>query len=164
MKIFFDDRVEIETPGTYPGYITVNNIREERFARNPIIQRVLNRFDESPNLDIGEGVDRMFEIMKENKLYEPLYFPPRLRPNSVLVILFNLMKVEYWDTVSKYLEENYIINNQKGREITGITDSVEMSRLFKQWVDKGLLESVGKSKKGRSYKKPGTVISKDLFS
>lgn len=57
---FFDDHIEIESPGTYPGHITVSNIRNERFSRNPIIQRTLNRFSGAPNLDIGEGVDRMF--------------------------------------------------------------------------------------------------------
>ena len=40
---FFDDRIEVESPGTYPGHITVSNIRSERFSRNPIIQRTLNR-------------------------------------------------------------------------------------------------------------------------
>ena len=82
---FFDDRIEVESPGTYPAHVTFYNLRLERFARNPLIQRVLSRFREAPNLDIGEGVDRMFELMKENNLYEPVYFPPRLRPNSVLV-------------------------------------------------------------------------------
>lgn len=58
---FFDDRVEVESPGTYPGYITVENIRTERFARNPLILRTLNRFQTTPNLDISEGVDRKLQ-------------------------------------------------------------------------------------------------------
>ncbi len=160
----FDDRIEVESPGTYPGKITVNNIRTERFARNPMIQRILNRFQESPNLDIGEGVDRMFEIMKEYNLYEPLYFPQKIRPNSVLVILLSLKKIEYWDTINQYLDKNYYIKPQKAREITGVIDKVEMSRLFKQWVDSGILEQAGNSKKGSYYIKPGTVLEKDLIS
>lgn len=160
----YDDRVEVESPGTYPGKITVNNIRTERFARNPMIQRVLNRFQESPNLDIGEGVDRMFKIMKEHNLYEPLYFPQKIRPNSVLVILISLKRVEYWDTISQYLDENHYIKPQKAREITGIMDSVAMSRLFSQWVNNGILERAGSSKKGSYYIKPGTPLEKDLLS
>ncbi|MBU3924606.1 putative DNA binding domain-containing protein [Patescibacteria group bacterium] len=159
----FDDRIEIESPGTYPGKITVNNIRNERFARNPMIQRVLNRFQESPNLDIGEGVDRMFKIMKEHNLYEPLYFPQEIRPNSVLVILLSTKRVEYWDIISQYLDENHYIKPQKAREITGVMDSVEMSRLFGQWVNSGILEQAGKSKKGSYYIKPGTILEKDLL-
>ena len=161
---FFDDRVEIESPGTYPGHITVENIRSERFARNPLILRTLNRFQSAPNLDIGEGVDRMFKVMKEKNLYEPLYFPPTVRPNTVLLMLLNLHKVEYWDTVSKYLDENYRIINKKAREITGLSDVLKMSRLLRSWVEKGLLEKVGKAKKDSFYRKPGQEMPSGLFS
>jgi ATP-dependent DNA helicase RecG len=162
---FFDDRIEVESPGTYPGHITVRNIRTERFSRNPIIQRTLNRFQSAPNLDIGEGVDRIFRIMQENNLYEPLFLPPDIRPNTVLLVLFNLQKIEYWDTINQYLSANYRITNNKAREITGVKDTLKMSRLLKGWVDKGLLEKVGgKSKKVTYYIKPGQNLPKDLFS
>lgn len=162
---FYDDRVEIESPGTYPGHITVENIRSERFARNPLILRTLNRFQTAPNLDIGEGVDRMFKAMKEQNLYEPLFFPPTFRPNTVLLILLNLQKVEYWDTVSKYLDEKFKITNKEARDITGVGDTIKMSRLLKLWVAKGLLEKVdSKFKGGVYYKKVGVTIPKKLDS
>ena len=161
---FFDDRVEVESPGTYPGHITVENIRAERFARNPLILRTLNRFQAAPNLDIGEGVDRMFKVMKEQNLYEPLFFPPTLRPNTVLLLLLNMHKIEYWDTVSKYLDENYRVTNRKAREITGVHDVLKMSRLLRGWVDKDLLEKIGKAKKDSYYRKPGQEVPKGLFS
>src|SRR3989338_866146 len=162
---FFDDRVEIESPGTYPGHITVENIRSERFSRNPIIQRTLNRFQEAPNLDIGEGVDRMFQSMKKSNLYDPFYIPASLKGNSVDVILFNLKRVEYWDMVSKYLDENYRIRNQEARSITNITDTIKMSRLLKLWVAKGLLEKIDSKFKGKVfYKKVGVTIPKKLDS
>ncbi|MBU1000294.1 putative DNA binding domain-containing protein [Patescibacteria group bacterium] len=162
---FFDDRIEIESPGTYPGHITVGNIRMERFSRNPIIQRTLNRFQSAPNLDIGEGVDRMFKVMKESNLYDPLYLPSSIRPNSVFLILLNLQRVEYWDTVNKYLDENYRISNNEARRITGISDTLKMSRLLKSWVEKGLLEKVGgQAKKTAYYIKPGQEVPSALFS
>ena len=162
---FFDDRIEIESPGTYPGHITTANIRTERFSRNPVILRTLNRFREAPNLDIGEGVDRMFNVMREKNLYEPLYLPPKFHPHSVLLILFNLQQVEYWDVVNKYLEEHYRITNSVARKITGIKDTLRMSRLLKSWVDKGLLEKVGKGFKGNIYyKKVGIEIPCKLSS
>jgi len=160
---FFDDRIEVESPGTYPGHITVGNIRSERFSRNPIIVRTLNRFQSAPNLDIGEGVDRMFKVMKENNLYEPLYFPPTVRPNSVLLFLLNLQRVEYWDTVSKFIDENYRISNNEARRITGINDTLKMSRLLKTWVSKGLLEKVGIGFRGNMYyRKPGVEIPQGI--
>ena len=162
---FFEDRVEVESPGGYPGHITVQNIRAERYARNPLIQRTLNRFHEAPNLDIGEGVDRMFQVMRDKDLYEPLYFPPSARPNSVLLVLFNLQRIEYWDTVSRYIQEHYRISNNEARRITGIRDTLKMSSLLRLWVDKGLLLKVGnKSKKGTYYIKPGQEMIPTLFS
>lgn len=161
---FFDDRVEIESPGTYPGHITTENIRTERFARNPLVLRTLNRFQAAPNLDIGEGVDRMFQVMRDQNLYEPLYFPPTIRPNSVQLLLLNQQRVEYWDTVSRFLDENYRITNKIAREITDIHDVLQMSRLLKSWVEKGLLEKVGKAKKDTHYRKPGQEIPRGLFS
>lgn len=161
----FDNRIEVESSGTYPGHITVFNIRSERFARNPVILRTLNRFREAPNLDIGEGVDRMFQVMREHNLYEPLYVPPEIRPLSVLVVLYNLQRVEYWDIVSNYLDKKFRITNREAREITGIKDTLKISRLLKSWVDKGLLEQVGgRAKRIVYYKKPGLELPFSLFS
>jgi len=154
---FFDDRIEVESPGTYPAHITSTNIRSERFARNPIIQRVLNRFQNAPNLDIGEGVDRMYALMKQYNLYEPIFFPVKIRPNSVHLILYNLHTIDYWDTVSNFLDRYGRITNKQTREITGIADTLEVSRLLGSWATKGLLEKVGKTK-GAYYIKTGQDI------
>ena len=141
-------------------------IRKERFARNPIILRTLNRFgDEAPNLDIGEGVDRMFRIMKTANLYDPIYFPPHITPNSVLLILFNIERISYWDTVSKYLDKKFKITNKELRRITGISHTLKASRLLKTWTKQGLLEEgKGVSKKMKYYHKPGVKLEESLFS
>lgn len=160
---FFDDHLEIESPGAYPAHITSANLRAERFARNPVIQRVLSRFSEAPNLDIGEGVDRMFELMKTHNLYEPIYFPTNIRQNSVLLFLMNLHKVDYWDTVSQYLDHHGSITNQVARNITGITDTLQVSRLLSDWVEKGLLERKGGKTRGAYYVKTGQDLQ-NLFA
>ena len=69
----FDDRIEFISPGNLPGHITPANITRGRFARNPVLVRTLNRFPDSPNLDIGEGVKRIFESMKSVPLADPIY-------------------------------------------------------------------------------------------
>lgn len=161
---FFDDRIEIESPGSYPAHVTPSNIRTERFARNPSIQRVLSRFQEAPNLDIGEGVDRMFAIMRENNLYEPIFFPVKIRPNSVLVALVNEQRVDYWDTVASYLDKNNRITNREIREITGINDTLQVSRLLSEWTKQGLLEKRGGKTRGAYYVKTGQDIFGLLFN
>src|SRR5690606_2244902 len=45
----FDNRVEVQSPGTLPGHITPENILSERFARNPGLVRLINKFPDPPN-------------------------------------------------------------------------------------------------------------------
>ena len=160
---FFDNCIEVESPGTYPGNITPSNILEDRFSRNVIIQRILSRFSKPPNLDLGEGVNRMFAIMKKNNLYDPLYTPSSIRPNTVLLVLYTVPRDVYWDSISVHLDECYSISNAEARDITGETSSVTMSRTLKKWVDMGLLEKMGRSKRGMHYRKVGQEMPKELF-
>ena len=65
----YDDRLEIKSPGRLPNIITVDNIFTTRFARNPIISRVLTEMELVRELN--EGVPRVFEEMKAASLPEP---------------------------------------------------------------------------------------------
>ena len=80
------------------------------------------------------------------------------------MILSNIQKIEYWDIVSEYLDENESITNTEARNITGINDTLKMSRLLKIWVDNGLLEKIGKGRKDIFYIKSGHFLSEFLFS
>ena len=160
---FFDDRIEIESPGTYPAHITPTNLRIERFARNPLLQRVLSRFSEAPNLDIGEGVNRMFELMNKSNLYEPVYLPVTTLPNAVQVSLINTRKIDYWDVVSKYLDSMGKITNQETRRITGIEDTLQTTRLLNDWVNSRLLEKRGGKTRGAYYTKTGQDLTSLLI-
>ena len=159
----FDDRVEVESPWAYPWHITPANIQHERFSRNPVIVRTLNRFDSAPNLDIWEWVNRIFKIMKQHNLYEPYYVPNSIKRHSVLVVLFNMQKIEYRDSINNYLKKNITITNQKAREITWINDTLKMTRYLKSWVEKWLLLSTGE-KRHTTYRKPGNEWEWLLFS
>lgn len=67
----FDNRVEVMSPGTLPGHVTPENILDERFARNPSIVRLINKFPDAPNKDVGEGLNTAFDAMREMKLRDP---------------------------------------------------------------------------------------------
>lgn len=84
-------------------------------------------------------MNRLFQIMKENNLYEPFYLPVSRKPNSVEVILLNLQKIEYRDTINNYLAHHEYITSGIARDITSIKDKVDMSRQLKSWVKQGLL-------------------------
>lgn len=80
----FDDRLEILSPGKLPSIVTVDNIRETRFSRNPRIARVLTEFGWVRELN--EGVKRIYSDMEEFFLEEPVYSEPE---QSVKLVLKN---------------------------------------------------------------------------
>lgn len=65
----FRDRMEVTSPGRLPGPVTVSNIKEERFSRNPVIVQVLSDMGFIERL--GYGVDRVMHLMREQALREP---------------------------------------------------------------------------------------------
>ena len=87
-----DDRIEVRSPGPLPGHITLENMREEHYSRNPRIMRVLKtmRLVE----EYGEGIDRMYREM-ESRLMEPPVF--EATASSVTVTLHNRFLVDVED-------------------------------------------------------------------
>lgn len=68
----FDDRIEIESPGRFPGLVDpANPLEAPRVARNPRIARVCA--DQNFGQELGEGIRRMFEEMQLAGLGDPLY-------------------------------------------------------------------------------------------
>lgn len=67
----FDDHLTVESPGTLPGIVRLNNMREIHFSRNPKIAELLHEYEYVR--EFGEGVDRMYLEMKEAGLPEPEY-------------------------------------------------------------------------------------------
>ena len=67
----YDDRLEIESPGKLPNIVTLENIKETRYSRNPRISRVLTEFGWVRELN--EGVNRIYNDMKNFFLDDPLY-------------------------------------------------------------------------------------------
>jgi len=67
----FDDRLEISNSGPLPAQVTIDNIKTERFARNPRIARVLE--DLGFVRQLNEGVARIYESMEKSMLSIPEY-------------------------------------------------------------------------------------------
>lgn len=68
----FDDRLEIESPGRFPGIVDLTDpLDAPRFARNPRIARVCADLDYGQEL--GEGIRRIYEEMRLSGLAEPVY-------------------------------------------------------------------------------------------
>ncbi|MBR3738823.1 MAG: putative DNA binding domain-containing protein [Clostridia bacterium] len=81
----FDDRIEITSPGSFPSIVTVDNIQNTRFSRNPLIARVLSDFGWVRELN--EGVRRIYQDMQAFFLEPPIY--QVLNRNTVCLTLKN---------------------------------------------------------------------------
>ena len=90
----WDDRVEIRSPGSLPGHVTVENIREEHYSRNRRIMRVLKQLDLVE--ECGDGVDRMIDGMEARLMEAPQFVAT---PSSVTVVLKNRSLVSLEDQV-----------------------------------------------------------------
>ncbi len=136
----FDDRIEVESPGVFPGNITPANIgRAGSKARNPLVAQNLREFPVAPNIDAGEGVKMMFAEMLAAKLYPPQYSQnTEAAVESVTVTLLNLVRPTVWNEVSDWIERNGPIANAQLRDIAGL-DTLAASKQLRAWVAQGVL-------------------------
>ena len=69
--IVFDDRIEIESPGRFPGLSSPRDLTKvRRYARNPRVARVMAELDYGQEL--GEGLRRMVSAMESRGQRRPL--------------------------------------------------------------------------------------------
>jgi len=125
----FDNRIEIESPGRLPGHISPENILSEQLARNGSLVRIINKFPDPPNKDVGEGLNTAFEALKRLKLKPPVISETE---NSVLVEILHEPLASPEEIVMNYIQIHSEINNTKGRELTGIDSENEMKRVFQR--------------------------------
>ncbi len=152
----FDDRIEVESPGLFPGRITADNIdRAGSKARNPLIAQNLREFPVAPNIDAGEGVKMMFSEMAAAQLYPPQYRQsPDAAVESVTVTLLNLERPSAWDEVSDWIDREGLIQNAKLCEIAKV-DTLKASRMLVAWREQGLLVPLpDRAKRNMAYTKP----------
>ncbi len=115
--LIFDNRIEVLSPGRFPGYVTRDNILDARYSRNPKIVRTLNRYKNPPNKDLGEGLDTTFQKMKEWGLKEPNIVEEK---NHVKVTLSHTPLAAPTEAILEFLKHNPQITNRQARDVTGI--------------------------------------------
>lgn len=154
--LMYDDRLEIISPGGLPGYITVENIVDEHFSRNPRIVNGLYYWGYIEEL--GTGIDRMIAEMARAGYPMPEF---RATPFSFTVVLRNTRErapMFAWESdmnerqlkAINYVREHGRITNREYRElcphVTGETIRLDLADL----VAKGVLLKIG-DKRGTYY-------------
>lgn len=154
----FDDRLEISSPGGLPGYITLDNIVDEHFSRNP---RLVNGLFEWGYIEqLGLGIDRMIEEMVLAGHPPPEF---RATPYSFTVIFRRgngapRRALPEWEgrmnerqfRALQYLQEYGRITNREYRDLCPDVSPETVRLDFTDLVDKGLVMKVG-NKKGTYY-------------
>lgn len=83
----FDDRLEVDSPGTFAGMVKKDNIRYTHFSRNPKIAAFLK--DYKYVKEYGEGVDRMCRELEAVGLPAPSF------NNSTFILKTTVMSATY---------------------------------------------------------------------
>lgn len=147
----YDNRVEVESPGRLPGHITPHNILDERFARNGTLVRIVNKFPNPPNKDVGEGLNTAFRAMQQLRLRQPEIVQGE---NSVLVTIRHEQLASPEQLIMSYLESHHSISNGIAREICVIREDWRIRTLFGRLVDAGMIEKVpGSTTSNTAYRK-----------
>lgn len=147
----FDNRIEVESPGRLAGQVTVQNILETRAIRNGQINRLINKFPDPPNKDMGEGLNTAVEAMRGVRLKDPTF---REQETSFLVTIPHEALATAEELILTYLDENDSITNQQARRIYPVETQHLMRNILQRMVRQGLIERVeGTQRGGTRYRK-----------
>jgi ATP-dependent DNA helicase RecG len=135
----FDNRIEVRSPGVLPGHMRLENLLTERFARNPTVVRLLNKYPDPPNKDIGEGLNTVFAKMAEAKLKEPTI---EIIGSSFVVTLGHTALARPEEIVMEYLGTHAEIKNNTARALCGISSENTMKDVFLALAKAGKIERV----------------------
>jgi ATP-dependent DNA helicase RecG len=135
----YDNRIEVESPGRLPGHVTTENILNEQFARNGTIVRLINKFPDPPNKDVGEGLITAFRAMHALRLKDPII---RENGSSLTVEIRHERLASPEEAILAYLNQHPEINNAIARQVTGITSENKVKDVFYRLRDAGKLERV----------------------
>ena len=135
----FENRIEIESPGLLPGHVTTRNILKTQFSRNGVIVRLIHKFPNPPNKDVGEGLNTAFDEMKNSRLKPPVI---RETETSVIVEIRHDKMASPEESVMDYLANHSEITNRVARELTGIRSENTMKLTFLRLAKAGLIQRI----------------------
>jgi ATP-dependent DNA helicase RecG len=152
----FADRMEVISPGGLPGFITVDNLVEEHFSRNPRL--VAGLFQWGYIEELGLGIDRMIEEMTQAGHHPPQF---KALPYSFTVSLSNIKErrpMPQWEKAMNerqaraltYLRERGQITNREYQQLCPDVSAETLRLDLADLVNRGAVMRIG-AKKGTYY-------------
>lgn len=153
----YTDRVEITSPGGLPAHITLDNIVDEHYSRNPRLVNGLYQWGYIEEL--GLGIDRMIEDMMSGGHPPPTF---EAKGHRFSVMLYNRKDakkvVPEWEQnmnerqikAVEFLQREGTITNRDYRELCPHVGAETLRLDLADLVNKGLLLKIG-DKRGTRY-------------
>jgi len=153
----YTDRMEIISPGGLPAHITLDNLVEEHYSRNPRLVNGLYQWGYIEEL--GLGIDRMIEDMVKAGHPPPKFECPGHR---FTVILYNLRdqarSTEPWESnmnerqfkALEFVQQNGSISNGDYRQLCPHVGAETLRLDLVDMVTRGILLKIG-DKRGTRY-------------
>lgn len=135
----FNDRVEVESPGILPGYVTIQNILSQRYSRNGTLVRIINKFKNPPNKDIGEGLNTAFDAMRKSGLMYPRI---KQKENSILVIISNEKIPDCTEVFLKLLGSHELLTSYEIQRKRIFKSVDEQRKILRKLKENGIIEIV----------------------
>jgi ATP-dependent DNA helicase RecG len=154
----YDDRMEVISPGGLPGYMTLDNLVDEHYSRNP---RIVNGLFQWGYIEeLGLGIDQMIEDMVQNGHGPPSF---EASPHLFTVKLYRkpqkaradrsggAMDMNERQTLAlQYVRDNGSISNRELQQICPDVSSETLRLDLSDLVERGILLKIG-SKRGTHY-------------
>ncbi len=170
----FADRLEVHSPGDLPGPMTIENLLEARFSRNPVVAQVLSDLGYVERL--GYGLNRVLTVMRQNRLAEPIFeeaggafrvtlfnsledldpeHSPRAESKDEITALDSAEYAEFelnprQEFALGFLSTRKRLTNRDYQELCPDVSTETLRRDLADLVDKGLLLKMG-TKRGTYY-------------
>jgi ATP-dependent DNA helicase RecG len=146
----YDNRVEIKSPGKLPGYMSIDNIYDDRFSRNPNIVRMLHNLPNPVNHDIGEGLDTAKNELKKAGLIPPVF---EETANSFIVTIKHQKIASVEDVILKHIAEHpaSILTNKLVRSLSGEDDMQKVKKALQRLRAEGHIKPVDENANAFNY-------------
>ena len=145
----YDNRLEVTSPGGLAGQVTVDNIQDRQYNRNPIIAK---RMFEMAYFDSwGQGIDRILAWAAQTRARPPTFidaydqftltlFPENSMPSSSTEHELPLSQLER--DVLDYVERHGRVTNREIRQTYGCTKT-QAQIVLRKLRDRNLLKAYG---------------------
>ena len=141
----YRNRVEFRSPGRLPGYVTTENIADARFSRNPKLVRLLSKYQDAPNKDLGEGINTVVERMRQAGFIDPIF---KEDGSNLYVTLRRESKSDAASVITAFIRRHGRINNRQALDLLALDTSDQVTSVFSKLREQGIIARENEAQTG----------------